>query len=997
MKRTKKGLLIGLLSVCAAALIGVSAGVSSPVKEVQAELIGSTVRDNYTLGEAFTMPSSVTVETGDGSYEATEGYIVYPDGLAYSGSSFALNTCGQYKVVYQTTVGGTRYVAEKSFFVEEGVYSVGAASSVSYGALNSNFSSFGLTEGLLLEMASDDTFYYKKPINIYEDTWNEIIAFNCIQEKVNVGIITIRLTDCYDSSNYMDLIYHKLEESYLCIRAGAQGQASVGLAINGNPNAGKTFIDGTQYNIFRNTNGTGIASNRYTGTKNNIKLYLDTTSRKDIRVYVETAPETVRSSLVTEFNNPALYNYEFNGFTTGEVFLSVSATSYSGVTSAPIQIGSIMGVQGEALQAAAYTDEQNPTVKVDENAIGARLVAGATVSVPKATAYDPSGIAGEVNYSVYYNYGTDQQSLISVSNGQFIPKNLGKYTVEYSAKDTFGNVGTATLDMYAVKEGTSGIDFTNADRTNADAGDQVDFGGYQAKGVNGDVTVSVTITLPSGKTVVLDGEDKTLLLEKAGVYGVVYAYTDGVYSYVHEYELNAASVGKLAFNGNIVLPKYLIKNAEYSIEGAKAYRFTDGAPMEVERVCSVSYDGGITWTACDGEQVEITGSNTAKFRYACKDDPTVYIESEEVMIVDVNYTPDIATDVLDVGSYFVGNATATASNSYVQYVPKAAGDTTLDFINPISLSNFEFGFFLPTASKLSALTLTLTDYYNRKAAITFTLTKRDGVCYFSADGGAETRLASDYHSGGKASVLYNLSQIAINATDRIAYNRSFTTDKCLLSVTMKGADTATQLQISQICKQDFRTMRNDTIAPMIYASMPEEIAALGDTVVIPAPTFTDVLTPILNKDCFVTVYLDGTLLKQSVSDFTQTYSLDLEAYGNYQIVYSCEYGGKKPYAITLVVSVIDNIAPEITITRYQSSIAVDEKIAVEFSVSDNVTASEDISRWMMIMDENNVLVKSVNLAEGTVKLQEAGTYTVFLYCSDAMGNSVVVSYQITVA
>ena len=85
-------------------------------------------------------------------------------------------------------------------------------------------------------------------------------------------------------------------------------------------------------------------------------------------------------------------------------------------------------------------DETAPVITVDgENMI---VAAGSTVTVPGATATDNCDGTVSVEYKVYF--GTQE---VSVTDGKFTVEDAGEYRIKYTAKDSAGNVGTATVTV----------------------------------------------------------------------------------------------------------------------------------------------------------------------------------------------------------------------------------------------------------------------------------------------------------------------------------------------------------------------------------------------------------------------------------------------------------------------------------------------------------------------------------------------------------------------
>lgn len=999
-KINKKLLTLALTGFCLVGA-GVTTAIALPgdVQTVSAEMVDTAVMSAYVKGATLTMPSSVTVKDGETEYEATKGYVVFPDGKAYEKSTFTLNDCGVYKIVYETTVDGKRLVASKSFTVREGVYTVESnASVVNYGALNAQFDDkWGYTEGLLVDLAEGDTFRYNQPFNVYEQDYSELIAFNCMTDDLSVGSVALRFTDCYDESNYMEIMYLRLYDNELYIRVGISGQATCAV-FNVGASESYVYIDDVQYKVLRNSAGAMLPANRSAallqGKKdpyaNNIKFAFDAKNKEMPRIYGLTDTEP-KNTLITELNNEGIYPYAWEGFTTGDVFLSISASGFVSRELAPLQIAAIMGVSGEELRPKEYVDTTAPTLTVNSNAENAKIVQGIPVKVPGATANDITQIVGEVDYVVYYAYGTPNQRMVSVEDGYFLPKMFGEYTVVYTAKDSYGNVGQTTFVLYAEKTAESGIVFNYEKLTGVVAGDWVNFSSYTAEGLNGDVTVSVAVTDDEGVKKTYAPTD-LVQFTRSGNYTIEYVYYDDVYSYVESYVLAVTNENVVRFEKEISVPKYFIKNASYTVETINAYKYTDQAPVLASTQGYVAFDGG-EYVACNLDELKITGTETVRVKMASKEQPDVFIESDTIPVVDVGFGGR-----LTYANYFVGDFENQATIQSIRYMTKTAGDSTLDFVTPLSINNFYFAFSAVFEMPFENVVVTLTDFYNHEKKVDLSLTK-DGENYYFSVNEKSLRLSKPYNNGERLLLQYDGTQFAFNTSNVISYDAGFTTGKCLLSITLPNAQVGTMIDVYQVGNQVIRNLLSDTVDPQISVVAPERIAYIGEIFTVGIPVVTDVLSPILAKNVTVSVFFAGApitstdgVLMQQVGDLTRTYDVEITAYGDYLIIYNYT-DGRNPYTHTEIVKVIDRETPTITLGATELTVAVDETIKVDVVATDNLTKPENLKFWFIIANEKGQVVK---LEKGEFTMQEKGNYTVYVYCEDETGNSTQKAFKLHV-
>ena len=303
MVKTKKVKILSVLivGVIAAIAIAVASGFKRDDKVYAAEVSVSGIKTEYLYNDTVTVPKSATVIIDGEEYESDLFYAILPDGNRVSSTSLTLNVCGDYSLVYEKTVGGKRYSATKTFSVKKKAFELTSGSeSIEYGKLNNQFVAIGYSDGLKIGLADGDTFALNKPFNIYENNLKDLISFNCMQtEPVLCNFITLRLTDCYDPSVYLDITYKRGDKYYSTnIVAGTCGGKTVGLVQN---EQGNVKVGGKSFEIGKE--GTTVyGNNPDNGNYSNLSYYLDTTDKNKIKVYVRVGDGT-SNALVTEINN----------------------------------------------------------------------------------------------------------------------------------------------------------------------------------------------------------------------------------------------------------------------------------------------------------------------------------------------------------------------------------------------------------------------------------------------------------------------------------------------------------------------------------------------------------------------------------------------------------------------------------------------------------------------------------------------------------------------
>lgn len=1000
MKKIRKiGAIVccSLLGICAAAG---EADVTFQREKYTAFAETATIenvklKENYDLGETLVLPEVGKFNYKDKTYTAEKSYLVYPNGDYSQGTQFSLNEYGVYKVVMECAVDGETVVAEDTFTVQKEYYTVGlSGSSIGYGELNANFRQEGYSSGLKVNLAEGDTFTYHQPVNIYESDLKDVISLNCLQFSPVVKYLTVRLTDCYDPSIYIDITCKKYNYDYeTYIVAGANGQKAVGVVKNDN---GAISVDGTKYKV--SNDGTWIAGNNTSNHSYvNFTYALDTTDKKNIKIYVKTSGGTT-NDLVAELNNESLYDYTFDGFTNGNVYVSVSAATLVGVSTAEVEIAHIMDARGKALLPTEYCKDTNAPIFQVENIEGRKdIVAGIPLTIPSALALDDTGLCGEMEYAVWYNYYSNAPKMVQISDGKFTPKSLGVYTIVYKAKDVFGNEGECLLDLCAVKEADSGMEFSCTIPQNVQAGSRLSFNDYKLSSLSGNETVRVEIRTPSGETTLLESPSESYLFEQVGTYTITYLYRDAFYSESYSYTIKTSDAGVPSFARNdILLPNYFIKGATYSVEEVPAYRYAASGVSSSEVDAYVRFDGG-EYTLCDEKALQISGEKTMQIKFVCRAATSVFIESEIVPIVDVGYTGS-----LKIEKYFQGDFVGTneEEKDYTSYRASVDGTAKMEFINSIIASNFVLDYEIPSSASISSMEIVMTDFYNRDNALRITLNAQGKNGTISVNGASAINLQNRW-LGNRISISYYENLLSIGAT-QISINEPFESGVCLLELRFRGASEGDEFKLYRLCNQNFGNITRDGVQPMIAVQSVERVGLIGQSVALPRPYAADVLSPSSMNNLTMSVYKDGNVMHatdgtelRNVVDFTKTYSILFDDYASYLIVYKYTDGKGRQLDVRLPITVSDNIRPEITLDDYDGK-PVKAKVGVAISVlpytlTDNMTQPENITVWCVVENEKGIMVTAT---QSTFTLTKAGKYKVHLYCYDEKGNSNFVSYEL---
>ncbi len=1015
MVKTKKTKILSVLLIGAIASLAITllSGFGNSGKVYAAEAVVSGIKTEYLYKDTVNVPKTATVIIDGEEYESDSFFVILPDGNRVSSSKLTLDDCGEYSIVYEKTVGGKRYNAAKTFLVKKKTMELTSGSdSIKYGALNNQFVAIGYPEGLKVGLAEGDVFALNKPFNIYENNLEDLISFNCMQtEPVLCNFVTLRLTDCYDSSIYLDITYKRGDRYYsTTVVAGTCGGKTVGLVQN---EQGNVKVGGKSFEI--GTDGTTVyGNNPSNGNYSNLSYYLDTTDKNKIKVYVRVGDGT-STALVSEINNDKAYQYSFKGFTDGNVFLSLRTQSLVGVEEAPIQIAKFGGYSGkDFLITDYYNDDISPIFQPNDFEKEYKIATGKEVIVPEVSVKDDYGIRGLADYAVTYEKNTSNASNVTVKNGKFTPQKNGAYTIDYFAYDVYGNRSELSLNLYAV-EAEGGITAVKELNSDVSAGEKYKLSDVVSiTSLNEKIlSVGVTITTPGGETFSEDFS-QVYAFDEVGKYSIKYSYSDMFYG--GEITANVTVVPNELpkfENDKLYTNKYYIKNAEYSLLNVKAWNYTPSGEEAVSTKSYVSYDGGKNYSEINPRKFVVTGNSEIKFKTVCASDESVFIESDARKIVDVGYGSENAVDII---KYFAGNMSARIEDR-VPVLTAASSDAYFEFINPLTFSQFGLGFEIPLTSdgrkqSVTSMTITLTDYFDADNKYEIGISGKNGR-YAATIGGESYSLDSDWN-GAKVPIKISGGVLLIGTRNIEAVNK-FAGDLCFMSVKFDGATSGFKVKVNEICNQSLTTVStastkvSDAVTPYVYAKLPDEVGSLGQEIIISKPYATDVLSPSSYENLSVTVLKSGAFGDETakdvngrkiegINDFESEIKLILDEYGEYTIIYNYVDGrgnGKDVSLLYRVVTVVDVEAPTLVLDDEGKTVNVKAGVAFKpkFTATDNFTSDDYLTIYYIVKDSNECFV---SISTSDVVIYKEGTYTVIVYVVDEAYNSVSKSYYVNV-
>lgn len=496
----------------------------------------------------------------------TENYevgatLVAPDGketalIAQDGSdvydAVVLEQPGEYTVIYDYEFDGSTHTREYSVFVNAYGADLFAADAGSDSiVIGHDGYSYTPTKGvtdtrtgiLVTATESGDSFSYQEAVNLNQSLDQPLVEFMIVSDVqgawgYDFESLQIVLTDKYDATRQVTIDYsvYKTSTNLSLVRAAATGQTLAGWHKNddGDAFAGDALHDtyGTFLPFGFDGTANTSASNDYTLGFTSVKFYFCENS-----LYVSPArwknlgdDANAAYTKVRDFGSDDKYGAgfgeAFEGFTTGEVYLSVK---FVGVVPGKTAKLLMLGINGQSLDNRSGILKKNaaPSMTLGEKVYDDAYV-GNEICVIDAMVYDIIDGRTAFNGTVAVTYGGEA---VVVTDGKFIADKAGTYTVVYSDyKDSAGNTGAPMTCTFEVRERYSVSDLNESKNSYTIGGTEVSFGKEDVSIVDSQTGAveeyTLTVSLFMGDELIAEGESVTLNDGlAAGEYKVVYQFS----------------------------------------------------------------------------------------------------------------------------------------------------------------------------------------------------------------------------------------------------------------------------------------------------------------------------------------------------------------------------------------------------------------------------------------------------------------------------------------
>ena len=1013
----KKKILFGFGG---AILLGVStilaiSSINKQTLETKAEW--STFESGYhVFGTSYEVPT-MTYNYDGKTYTAT-CIVTYPDKTKTAETKFELNQAGLYTFDYSVNVNDE--IHSKTEYVEvdyaQAYISNSSVSSVEYydstrvaDELNASHA------GLYVKLAFGDELKFSKPIYVDDFlTPTKLVEGYIVPASagsINATQLFIKLTDADNPDIYVTYCYY----SHTAVNAnGVTAHSSSGMVKSDAQDffAGVHQTQGIHtndtYGLWSPVSFSGIYSEKYPGeTAYDTARFIMGVEYSEKKVYGTGFGCGKTLDLTLDLDDPSQVTDTWNGFKSNRVFMSIYAESYSAETM-DFVINDIIGVSSEDLADNVYFDTVAPEITVlsdYENLPNGAI--GYYYPIPEAKAYDQVSLACDVNVEVVYNYFSDDSVNVEIKDNKFYMEHPGTYTIVYTSKDASGNLATLakTISVFASLPKPS---FDLPEHQNsAFVGDfiKVDKNVAISGGV-GDSVVNIYYSIGDGDDVLVEGDG--FRITKLADYTVTYLATDIIgQEFARSYTISVSDGGLPILENSIVFPKYFISRGYYDFPSEIAYKFENNELEKKDISLLITDDNGQhTYTKEDKQYSPIvnTNGNSVNVKVMCGD---TLLQNEDIYTVKNLGTPQRET-AINLSNYFIeNNFTKTLVSNGVHFT-STNGNASVEYANKINANSFEAIFGLVNGiSNNGYIKVTLTDASHLDKSISFKILNNEGLTYFINGTEEYHILNNDLNTNyNQYEVAYrnnafsvgNIKSTVRKYDDGSLFN-GFESLEAYVSISIETTSSSSEFTLNSLCGYSFSSsIARDRIAPVIdINSNYGGTKSINSYYTIEAAYSFDVLSPnvvftldVVDPSGEYLTALDGTILHNA--DPSQKYEIKLTEYGQYYFTLTSiedsrflESGNSQ--IISFYLRVYDDVAPTITFTTGIPSTAKVGSIVSfpKFSVSDNITAKEDLIIQKIILSPTGYYTYLKN-NENSMKVTNVGIYRFIIHVIDEAGN-----------
>ena len=1019
----------------------------SSVKEVTPSILPlrSTEHHDVFVGDVINVEKRTLEYEGDS--KVVDGQIITPQGDTFTGHSFAVEEPGLYRVIYKAYFGFHEEIQEIEYLCKRksaDFFDVTNAVNVSYGEYrHKNVSE--PQEGVLIDVKNGTEIKFNQLLSIEDFETEQVIAegkgyrdrspgatakplidFLIDPEtysEVDFDVLTIRLTDSIDKTNYVDIRIHDAfyapdpkSRSVSTVRVGASCNWGMGWSWEEKPgkmNQGEFHvgISGTGLDLsFRGEpfSDVGVRSAQILYCSKNSRFYSYRGSLEVDQTY-----------FINDLSDPIEYgNNVWGGFESGKFSLSIIPSSFTNATGRIL----IKSIGKYILNSEVLTDNVAPTINVDTLGYDIydlpRPVIGEKYPVFNSVVSDNYDSNLEASVSVSYRDVDNKKDIdIAVKDGKFDVAKSGAYTIKYQAQDRSGNQADVAsfrvITIDHVDDVALHLDTTEktiesySDVLLPTVDDVVSTGG------TGNILVTRHLVDPQGHTVILTGN--TFKPTLIGDYSLVFEGVDYIGNTAELiYTIHSLPLTQPAFIDEINVPPVFIKGFKYFLNTIRAVETVDNQNVIFDADIKVNDQDYTAPITADGTSMRIKfvangHSNTS----------TIY---KDIDVIDVKDE----TGKIDQSKYFYGNLTAIENKDDVTLQSDTDGEVV--FANRLNPDEFYIGMRLVDGyDNAERINIRFTDVNDANTTVTFSLDLNEKLVYAPYLPAISYTLYEDQFA-----LYYDDASATFKDTNQNELGTIIRDDRGLpfygfskgfyLSIGLEGVNETAKYMVEKIANQvmGYKSNSGDRIKPTIkYNSVLPSEQFKGQTFTYPTFEAFDVLSDI--NETSINIRFNGRVLVSGDQYCTQTFEITESGY--YSLTYIAKDSSNNQLRIVNSVSVYDDQAPTLEVNKMSKT---------KYSVGDSVkipkyTANDDSGIYYvdvfvilptnemrillhhkhdesidpkdvieyMLDNEKGIYNSSFIVNKTTFRAEIAGSYRLRFVAYDNAFNSTVVEYAFT--
>ena len=981
------------------------------VDTIPAFNIVEPIPEKSRVGDIISIPSATAIFGGETKSARTR--LRFPDGGVYETNAILFEEYGLYTVEYSAEFNQKTYTKVYDVTVAD-VQATFTGSSFKSVVSYDSSARYDAIKGVRLDSgSSSDVFTYSKIIDLTESTKDDLLIeiFNSALWGWywNEGVV-VTLTDAYDPSNYITVTASNYWfYNVVWVKAAAAGQTPIGFAD------GEIYPQGTPANYDTHWQlgesrewETYIADYSALG----LKLYYDNTEKALYTYHGWKGKEKVVDFAATYQANP------WDGFTTGEVYLSLSG--FNSVVVTQVYKTDLTTDRSFGGEMSIVVDTQGYSEKNLPNA-----VVGKAYPIFDAYVVDTWEGRKDVSVAVFRNYGYPSFLETEVIDGKFTPDMPGIYSIVYSSRDAFGNETVKTLRVTAVSQSEVAPVYL----TLGDSDPDVFVGEYYVLpnvlnigGGIGKLTRSVTVQNANGETQPIVGNK--FFVTMSGEYTIIYRVSDfiggGEPNEIAVQLSVAASVKETPILYDTVLPRFVLSGIKLKLPAVNALDFKSDIKGVAPSSTSIT-------AVLDGKSVSINGDNICQPEIAVgqsKDMIVTYRAQSVYGTTEKSYTVTVVNPGTDRGylweyfqpisGSFTKSEFSTSGLNYRNLVLTSSDDNAaVQFINPILAQGFEF-YASAMYGDTDNIIVTLYDSEDMDISVRFEMIRNvgnSGVNGFSINGGVAVDYTGSFTSEA-VGIGFVYSQKTFEVTDnngravgKVTKTENgdpfngFPSGKVWVKIGYGEVMESFGLRINKIGMQTFSDRSAISRAyPAYYCNGYLQLQFLaGETVTIPAMVAQSAVAPITTSTVSIVRVnangLDSEFMASVSAD--SPFDIVLPEYAAYKVTYTVSDSFGLVSEIDYILYAIENVPPTLTVNgnipdnvKIGTTVTLPEGLAQDNAIDDPTVRIFVItpSREIYVLDESRAFVAT-----------QAGQYVIRYYAYDDCFNYTAENYVITVS